>query len=443
MSVGGTTGTGGGGPASVGTAGGFLAHDPRLQRLPMPPAAPIAIDSRWSRDRQALGRSYNRLGGLMGAVAAQLGIEVQAVLAVWRVESGGREHTVGRAVIRFENHYLWDRWGQKNPALYDQHFRHGGRAGVGGRRWEGHQFRESPAGAWETVHTGKQEAEYRVLALASRLAGEETALQCISMGGPQIMGASHAEIGYSTARAMYQAFQASERAHVLGFFDFCRSKSAPRKGDLVLHLRARDWNRVAQYYNGPGQVETYGPRLRGVYEEAARLPLGTANEWETDPDAAPDADASSEPAPVEDGVDAGGPGAWSGADADADAAPSYADAPPADPAPPCRCREPGCTCGPSYITHDGYALSIPRWWLDRLRARLPWPAPRTSMGRLAGLARGARRIGTLRNRRSGKRYPVFAGQAGGRRYGIVTRPARGRRGGDIVAVRPVPGRPRR
>ncbi|HLL81070.1 MAG TPA: hypothetical protein VK420_00410, partial [Longimicrobium sp.] len=73
--------------------------------------------------------------------------------------------------------------------------------------------------------------------------------------------------------------------------------------------------------------------------------------------------------------------------------------------------------------------------------RLPWPDPRTSMGRLAGLARGARRIGTLRNRRSGKGYPVFAGQAGGRRYGIVTKPAKGRRGGDIVAVRPVRGRP--
>lgn len=429
MSVGGGAG-GGGGPTSVGTAGGFLAHDPRLQRLPMPPATPIAIDSRWPRDRQALGRSYNRLGGLMSAVAGQLGIDVAAVLAVWRVESGGREHTVGRAVIRFENHYLWDRWGQKNPARYDQHFRHGGRAGVSGRRWEGHQFRESPTGAWETVHTGKQEAEYRVLQLASRLAGEETALRCISMGGPQIMGASHAEIGYPTARAMYQAFQASERAHVLGFFDFCRSKSAPRKGDLVLHLRARDWNRVAQYYNGPGQVETYGTLLRRAYEEATRLPLGTANEWETDPDA--DADASAEPPPPVDG-DAGDPGAWSGSAADAAPDATYADAPP----PPCRCGDPGCACGPSYVTRDGYALKIPRWWVARLRARLPWPDPRTSMGRLAGLARGARRIGTLRNRRSGRRYPVFAGQAGGRRYGIVTRSAKGRRGGDIVAVRPV------
>jgi hypothetical protein len=441
MSVGGAAG---GAPASVGTAGGFLVHDARLQRLPMPPASPIAIDARWSRDRQALGRTYNRLGGLMGAVGGQLGIDVAAVLAVWRIESGGREHTVGRAIIRFENHYLWDHWGQKNPALYDQHFRHGGRAGVEGKRFQGHLFRESPGGAWETVHTGKQEAEYRVLALASRLAGEETALKCISMGGPQIMGASHAEIGYPTARAMYQAFQASERAHVLGFFDFCRTRPAPRKGDLLLHIRARDWDQVARYYNGPANVPTYGPLLRAAYAEATRLPLGSANEWETDPDA----DAASEPpATVEGGEDGAEPGAWSG-DAGADSGGAYAgdgadaDAPP--PPPPCRCGDPGCACGPSYITRDGYALKIPRWWLDRLRARLPWPDPRTSMHRLAGLARGARRIGTLRSRRSGKGYPVFAGQAGGRRFGIVTKPARGRRGGDIVAVRPVPaGRPRR
>jgi hypothetical protein len=57
---------------------------------------------------------------------------------------------------------------------------------------------------------------------------------------------------------------------------------------------------------------------------------------------------------------------------------------------------------------------------------------------LAGLARRSTRIGTLRSRRSGAAFPVFAASAGGRRWGLVTRPRRELEAEvhEIVAVRP-------
>jgi hypothetical protein len=248
----------------------YFKNSPNLQRVPLQPARPISIDRQWPSARRMIASTYNRLGGLMQAVASEAGSEVAAVLAVWHVESGGRTHTVNRAIIRFENHLLYRRWGARNESTYRQYFRHGGHAGEPGKSWENHKFRENAAEPFRAFH-GSQDLEYRVLAVARRLAGEEAALQCISIGGPQIVVSNYRLIGYSTPGEMYRAFQAGERAHVLGFFDFCRHKSAPRAGALLLYLQNRQWDNFARYYNGPGQVSTYGGRIQNAYEHAQQL----------------------------------------------------------------------------------------------------------------------------------------------------------------------------
>lgn len=252
----------------------YFKDSPELRRAPLAPPKPVAVNPRWPSVRKSLAATHNRLGGLMGALAASTGIEVQAVLATWHIESGGRTHTVGRAVIRFENHLFYRLWGRHNEALYTQHFRHGGHAGEPGRPFQNHKFRENPLGSFRELHQpGNQELEYRALALAARLGGEEAALKSISIGGPQILIANHRLIGYPTPRSMYDAFQASERWHVLGFFDYCRHRRAPAPGDLLRHLRNHDWRRFAYYYNGPGKVEIYGSRLANTHREARQLPI--------------------------------------------------------------------------------------------------------------------------------------------------------------------------
>jgi N-acetylmuramidase/Putative peptidoglycan binding domain len=260
-------------PSASPVAGAYFKDDPVLARATLAPSTPIAIDRQWPATLQALAATYNRLGGLIGALASRTSIEVAAVLAIWQIESGGRQHTPGRAIIRFENHLLYRNWGQSNQALYDQHFRHGGRAGQPGRSWQGHEFCESAGAGFQPVHSGQQATEYRALELASRLAGQDAALKSISIGGPQILISNHQLIGYSSPRAMYDAFQADERAHVLGFFDFCRHTRAPSSGDLLRYLRERRWPDFARYYNGPGQVATYGGRIQNAYDQARRLPI--------------------------------------------------------------------------------------------------------------------------------------------------------------------------
>jgi hypothetical protein len=437
-------------PAAV-PGSAFLKDSPRLRAVPLSPSRPIAVESSWSSERRALARTYNRLGGLMRALSQEVGFELPAALAVWRVESGGREHTPGRLIIRFENHVFFRSWGERNRSLYDRHFRHGGHNGHPGRSWEGHQIRGSESGAFEPLHTGSQEDEYRALRLATRLAGDDIALRCISMGGPQVMGFNHGKLGYASPRQMYDAFQADERFHVLGFFDFCRETPAPARGDLVRHLRERNWNEFARFYNGSGQVAAYGGMIARSFQEAATLPgVGDAISREVPPD------ADALPLPPEDplaGLDAPPEPNGNGAEPPEDAPE------PADPADP-----------PAWITADGFVLQLPPAVIHRILERitppdlLPEPdldplrrgkrvlrrgarkgvrkarkgvrKARSGVRRLKGktkrgarkvrrltgrLVQRARRVGTLRDRATGRELPVFAGRNGAIRYRIVAR----------------------
>lgn len=253
--------------------GGYFKDDPKLAVVPLAPAVPLAIDASWPDKKKAIANVFNRLGGLMNAVVAQTGVPLPAVLAVWMIESGGRSHEVGKAIIRFENHLLWHRWGDEHASTYDQHFQRGGHAGVGGSSWQNHKWRPD-AGEWRTFH-GTQSKEYEVLGYARSLCGDTPALSSISIGGPQILISNRRLIGYENEVAMYDAFQADERFHVLGFFDYCQYAAGhlSRRRELLRHLRARRWTDFARGYNGSGQADAYGDMLEGAYDRAASLPF--------------------------------------------------------------------------------------------------------------------------------------------------------------------------
>jgi len=108
---------------------------------------------------------------------------------------------------------------------------------------EAHAFRETTDSPWQPFH-GQQQREYQVLALARRLAGDDVALQCISIGGPQILVSFFRTLGYGSPRAMFDAWQADERAHVLGFFDLCARSATPATGDRLRYLREQRFDQV-------------------------------------------------------------------------------------------------------------------------------------------------------------------------------------------------------
>jgi hypothetical protein len=209
-------------------------------------------------------RNWNRIGGLLQAIERETGIPRAALLAVWMVECGGLPFTRGRPVLRFEPHVFFARWGEQNPQAFDRHFQYGGRNGIEGKRWEQHRFRESEREDWARFH-GDQSKEYRALAVAAKLADEDTACLCASFGGPQIMGFNYAAAGYGSAAAMRRAFARSERWQVLAFLDFCAAK------DIIGHLKARDWLSFASVYNGPGNSEAYAAKIAAAYDTARRL----------------------------------------------------------------------------------------------------------------------------------------------------------------------------
>jgi hypothetical protein len=204
-----------------------------------------------------MARTYNAVGGLMDTLASLTGIDSMAVLSVWYVESGGRDFTPGRPILRFDNHKFWRYWGSANAATFDRHFRFGGH-GSPGNSSKNHLFRNPVGSAWRPFH-GDQAAEYEVFNWAISLAGREPACLSASFGGPQIMGFNHAACGYDSAFALFTAFGSDARWQVLGFFDFCQTNG------LLHDIRDREWVEFGQRYNGDGA--TYGASLSHAYAQ--------------------------------------------------------------------------------------------------------------------------------------------------------------------------------
>jgi hypothetical protein len=243
----------------------FFKDDPVLSTIPVAPAAPIPVPG--GTLKRAIAQTYNRIGGLMSAIASKAGIRVEAALAVWQVESGGLPYTAGRPVLRFENHVFFRHWGVDNAPAFDQHFQFGGRAGVPGKKWQNHKWRQNPGGRWELFH-GSQTKEYAVFQFAQNLTGApEPACLASSFGGPQILGTNHSIVGYPTAKAMFDAMAQSERWEICAFFDFCKSNH------ILDEARNEDWEGFAAVYNGPGNAVEYGLKIENYFNAALDLSI--------------------------------------------------------------------------------------------------------------------------------------------------------------------------
>lgn len=247
---------------------GYLRDDAGLGAVALAPAARKRPAAGSGDAGAAAARIWNAYGGLLEAVAGRLAIDPDTGVAVMSVESGGTAFVEGRMVIRFENHVFFDRWGKANPAAFAEHFRYSSAA-----RWKGHEFRAAPDDAWKSFH-GKQSGEWEVFEFAEGL-DRKAARMSISMGLPQVMGFNFAALGFRSADEMFDAFADSaggERAQVLGMFDFVRGAKAT--SPMLDALRGKDWTAFARRYNGSGQAEAYGSRLKAAYLAAKGLVPG-------------------------------------------------------------------------------------------------------------------------------------------------------------------------
>lgn len=172
--------------------------------------------------------------------------------ALLKVESQGNGFEDGELVIRFEAHifegYL------NNQSLFDRHFRydHTNRLNA----W----YRVNESSPEVAYHNEGQSGEWGAFGVATML-NRTAALLSISMGAPQIMGFHHADIGYNTPQAMFEAFSRSINPQIIGFFRLLQHK---RLTDAMLR---RDWAEIVRKYNGEGFEAIYVPRLIAAYEE--------------------------------------------------------------------------------------------------------------------------------------------------------------------------------
>jgi hypothetical protein len=240
------------------TAAGFLCHDENLcaPTLALPCAADRRIPTAGLTSTTAMAaKAWNRYGGVLAPLCTSTAISRSAAVGVLCVESSGQGMTdEGRLIIRFENHVFWDRWGKRNVDAFRQHFTFDP-----AKRWTRHKYRESAASPWKPLHDLGQRPEWEAFAIARRLS-EPAAMQSISMGAPQIMGFNHASIGYDSARSMFDRFEADERYHILGLFDFVKGGGATSR--MLEALRRQEFEQFAAHYNGNGQASVYGSRIR-------------------------------------------------------------------------------------------------------------------------------------------------------------------------------------
>lgn len=180
---------------------------------------------------------YNTKGTLVKAEADRLGVEPAVGGAVLSVESDGSGHVGGRLTIRFE------------PAVF--------------RRESGKSF---------SMRRGGQDGEYKALEAAIAI-DEDAAYKSVSMGAGQIMGFNAQGIGYGSAREMFDEFQRSQKAQLVGVFEFIRVTRVVLKA-----AKAKDWATFAKHYNGPGyKANAYDTKLKNSYDTWKRVTKGLPN----------------------------------------------------------------------------------------------------------------------------------------------------------------------
>ncbi|MBV7330239.1 N-acetylmuramidase family protein [Chloroflexi bacterium TSY] len=184
---------------------------------------------------------------LLGQLAEQYGLEEKLARAVVGLESGGRGFSNGRLLIRFEAHvFLYSLAGAECHMGIDYFV-------YGNPIWTGHMYRAHVNEAFQEYH-GYQDLEWHALEVASRI-NLEKAYASASYGAPQIMGVHWQLLGYSSPKAMVQAFEQGEDEQIRAMFRWMETTGC------IEHLRAGRFLEFATIYNGAGQPEYYAEKL--------------------------------------------------------------------------------------------------------------------------------------------------------------------------------------
>lgn len=194
--------------------------------------------------------------------AKAIGCEPNVIRAIAQVESGphGAFLDTGEPTLLFEPHifsrltkgkYDWHRvpvsLGADGPASIDPI----------SARW-----RVISRPLWTPKTYGPVSVQHLRLATAAAL-DRDAALQSASWGLYQVLGVNYKRAGHPTIQSFINAAYHSVDDHLYMLVSFILSDHR-----LLAAVRDKRWLDIARYYNGTGQVEFYGPKLKVAYEVA-------------------------------------------------------------------------------------------------------------------------------------------------------------------------------
>lgn len=184
-------------------------------------------------------------------VAAELGIEPAALLAVVEVESGGAAFApVGgrqEPLIRFEGHY------------FDRRL-------AGEKRLRARAAGLSSPVAGAVKNPKSQAGRWRLLERAAEI-DRQAAHESVSWGIGQVMGAHWQWLGYGSFEELVAEARSGVEGQVRLMVRYIR------KAGLLDALRQQDWKAFARGYNGPAYARHgYDSRLEAAYRRHAAAP---------------------------------------------------------------------------------------------------------------------------------------------------------------------------
>lgn len=106
----------------------------------------------------------------------------------------------------------------------------------------------APSGKWSINKVEVQAKEWIAFNDAFRIS-PNGAMECTSIGLPQIMGFHWKRLGYSSVGAMWDDFKRGEYQQILALGRFIMTDKA-----LVQAVKLRDWYQIASIYNGKNFV---------------------------------------------------------------------------------------------------------------------------------------------------------------------------------------------
>lgn len=194
------------------------------------------------------------------AAAKVIGCEPNVIRAIAKVESGpyGAFLDTGEPVILYEPHifsrltkgkYDWERvpvvLGVDGPASIDPMTA---------------PWRVISRPLWTPRTYGPVSVQHLRLATAAKL-DRTAALQSASWGLFQVLGRNYVRAGHSTLQSFINAAYRSVDDHLSMLVSFILTDPRLHKA-----VRNKQWLDIARYYNGTGQVDYYGPKLKVAYE---------------------------------------------------------------------------------------------------------------------------------------------------------------------------------